>query len=68
MKVSHACTTLENEPKISAIQYGKTIAVNIQTNEKYSGNAIRQLGTIIQSIFLCPIRSQHSLDRLEMVR
>ena len=28
----------------------------------------RRLGTTIQSNFLCPIRSQHSLDRLEMIR
>ena len=40
----------------------------IQTHEKNSGNAVCQLGTIIQSIFLCPIRSQHSLDHLEIVR
>ena len=32
-----------------------------------SQTAVRRLGTIIRSIFLCPIRSQHSLDRLEMV-
>ena len=32
------------------------------------GDAFRRLGTIIQSIFLCPIKSQHSLDRLEMIR
>ena len=30
-----------------------------------SHTAVRRLGTIIRSIFLCPIRSQHSLDRLE---
>ena len=30
-----------------------------------SQTAVRRLGTIIRSIFLCPIRSQHSLDRLE---
>ena len=30
-----------------------------------SQTAVRRLGTIIRSIFLRPIRSQHSLDRLE---
>ena len=40
----------------------------VRTHEKNSGETVRRLGTMIQSIFLCPIRSQHSLDRLEMVR
>ena len=40
----------------------------LRTHEKNSGDAVRRLGTIIQSNCLCPIRSQHSLDRLEMVR
>ena len=38
----------------------------VRTHEKNSGETVRRLGTIVQSI-LCPIRSQHSLDRLEMV-
>ena len=40
----------------------------VRTHEKNSGETVRLLGTMIQSIFLCPIRSQHSLDRLQMVR
>ena len=40
----------------------------VRTHEKNSGDAVWRLGAIIQSIFLCPIRNQHSLDRLEMVR
>ena len=39
----------------------------VRTHEKNSGEIVRRLDTIIQSIF-CPIRSQHSLDRLEIVR
>ena len=38
----------------------------VRTHEKNSGETVSRLGTIIQSIF-CPIRSQHSLDRLEIV-
>ena len=40
-------------------------ARRVRTHEKNSGDAVRRLGT---KHFLCPIRSQHSLDRLEMVR
>ena len=46
----------------------KTAVVYERTHEKNSGDAVWRLGAIIQSIFLCPIRNQHSLDRVEMVR
>ena len=38
----------------------------VGTHEKNSGDANCRLGTITQSIF-CPVRSQHSLNRFEMV-
>ena len=41
---------------------------HVRAHEKNSGNAVRRLGTTTQSIFLCPIRSQHSLDSSEMIR
>ena len=37
---------------------------HVRAHEKNSG----MLGTTTQSIFLCPISSQHSLDSLEMIR
>ena len=40
----------------------------VRTHEKNSRETVRRLGTIIQSIFCAQLRSQHSLDRLEMVR
>ena len=39
----------------------------LRTHEKKIGAPVRPLGKIIQSIFLCPIGSQHSLDCLKMV-
>ena len=54
---------------------GQSVGPGEQARRKFSimggrapGDAFRRLGTIIQSIFLCPIKSQHSLDRLEMIR
>ena len=43
-------------------------SLRVPTHEKNSGDAVNRLGTIIQSIFCAPIRSLHSLDRLEMVQ
>ena len=51
----------------SGALFGKCMKI-VRTHEKNSGETVHRLGTIIQSIFLCPIGSQHSLDRLEMVR
>ena len=45
---------------------GEIIAAVYELTKKNSKETVRRLGTIIQSIFLCPIRSQHSLDRLEV--
>ena len=42
--------------------------LRVRTHKKNSGETVRRLGTIIQSIFLCPIRSQHLLRFLEIVR
>ena len=39
----------------------------VRTHEKKIGALVRPLRKIIQSIFLCPIGSQHSLDGLKMV-
>ena len=39
----------------------------VRTHEKNSGETVHRLGTIMQSIFLCPIRSQHPLEFLEIV-
>ena len=39
----------------------------VRTHEKNSGETVRRLGTIIQSIFWCPIRSRHPLQFLEIV-
>ena len=41
---------------------------HVRTHRNNSGDVVRRLGTIIQSIFLCSISSQYSLDSLEMVR
>ena len=42
---------------------------HVRTDENNSGETVRQLGTIIQlSLFLCPIRSRHPLEFLEIVR
>ena len=38
----------------------------VRTHDKNSGETVRRLSTIIQSIFLCPIRSQHPFEFLEM--
>ena len=67
MKVSLARTTLVNIPDKYNIVWRDNSSC-VQTHEKNSGNAVCRLGTIIQSILLCPIRSQHSLDHLKMVR
>ena len=44
----------------------------VRTHEKNSGETVRRLGTIIghnnTRHFLCPIRSQHPLEFLEIVR
>ena len=40
---------------------------HVRTHEKNSGETVRRLGTIIIH-FLCPIRSQHPLKCLEIVR
>ena len=40
----------------------------VRTHEKNSGETVRRLATIIQSIFLCPTRSRHPLEFLEIVR
>ena len=40
----------------------------VRTHEKNSGETVRRLGTIIQSIFLCQIRSRHPLEFLEIVQ
>ena len=40
----------------------------VRTHEKKSGETVRRLGTIIKSIFLCPIRSRHPLEFLEIAR
>ena len=39
----------------------------VRTHEKKIEALVRPLGEIIQTIFLCPIGSQHSLDCLKMV-
>ena len=67
MKVSLIHTHLVNEPD----EYWETIAIVYErTHEKNSGDAVHRLGTIKAfslKHFLCPIRSQHSVDHLEMV-
>ena len=40
----------------------------VRAHEKNSGDTVRRLGAITQSFFLCPIKSQHLLDRLLIVR
>ena len=45
----------------SGALFGKCMKI-VRTHEKNSGETVRRLGTIIQSIFLCPIRSRHPLD------
>ena len=40
----------------------------VRTHEENWGETVRRLGTIIQSIFLCPIRSRHPLEFLEIFR
>ena len=47
---------------------GETIAVVYELTKRTQEKLFRRLGTIIQSIFLFPIKNQHSLDRWEMVR
>ena len=68
MKVPLARTTLVNETdKYNIVQRDNNRRV--RTHEKNSGDAVRRLDTILNTKhFLCPIRSQRSLDRLEMVR
>ena len=50
----------------SGALFGKCMKI-VRTHEKNSGETVRRLGTIIQSIFLCPIRSRHPLEVLEIV-
>ena len=60
-----ACISLVHEPDKPWLSLNSR---RVRTHEKNSGKTVRRLGTIIQIILLCPIRSQHWLDRLEMVR
>ena len=53
---------------MSQTSHDRVNSCRVQTHKKNSGDAVHRLSTIIQSILLCPIRSQHSLDHLEMVR
>ena len=47
---------------------GQSVGPGEQARRKFSIMGGRAPGTIIQSIFLRSIKSQHSLDRLEMIR
>ena len=49
------------------IKYGRYNNRLVRTHESDSEVTIRWLGKIIQRIFFCSIRSQHSQSRLEMV-
>ena len=40
----------------------------VRTHEKNSGETVRRLGTIITKHFLCPIRTRHPLEFLEIAR
>ena len=62
MKVPLARKTLVNEPD----KNGETTAVVYELTKR-TQEVLFQFGTIIKKHFLCPIRSQHLLDRLEMV-
>ena len=49
------------------IKYGRYTNRRIRAHESDSEVTVRRLGKIIQKIFFCSIRSQHSQSRLEMV-
>ena len=40
----------------------------VRTHEKSSGETVCRLGTIIQRLFLCPIRRRHPLEFLEIIQ
>ena len=62
MKVSLSLTTLVNEPD----KYGETIAV-VYELQKELRRCRSLIGHNNTKHFLCPIKSQHLLDHLEMV-
>ena len=61
-KVENKSFPCTHKPGEQTEQVWRENSRRVWTQEKNSGETVHRLGTIIQSIFLCPIRSRQPID------